>query len=206
MALPLLVITLLYFTSAPACTAIAAAGSLTFFILRSGGRLFTSLNFSHGYICLGLPYREDFVIYVFYLSASNFRVLNRMMPPKSKATTRSAKKGKSVCSKPAAIAPSDNEADWPSEEEELSMRDVVRNLTAMMASMNSRLNQMDGRGRKRRKESSAVPEAEGAVQTKAPSLPSRPSTVWQPPLDCTTGSALIPVKDYPFPAPEHQRQ
>ena len=47
------------------------------------------------------------------------------MPLTSKATARSAKKGKAVRTKPAALVQSDNEADWASEEEEPSMRDVV---------------------------------------------------------------------------------
>ena len=72
-----------------------------------------------------------------------------MMPPKNKATTRSTKKGKAVHTQPTAVVQSDNDTDWASEEEEPSMRDALRNLTAMMATMNLRLNKMDGGGNKK---------------------------------------------------------
>ena len=44
---------------------------------------------------------------------------------------------------------SDNESDYASEEEGPSVRDMVQNLTAMIASLNMRMDQMDG-GRKKR--------------------------------------------------------
>ena len=61
---------------------------------------------------------------------------------------------------------------------------------------------MDGGGRKRRKVSSAVPDAEAAVQSRALSTPSWPSTSRQPLLDHVTASAPILVRDQPFPEPE----
>ena len=47
------------------------------------------------------------------------------MPPKCKVTARSAKKGKAVRTKLAAVVQSDNEVDWASKEEEPSMQHVV---------------------------------------------------------------------------------
>ena len=46
---------------------------------------------------------------------------------------------------------SDRESDWTSGDEEPSMRNMVQSLTTMMASLNTRMDQMDGGGRKRRK-------------------------------------------------------
>ena len=81
------------------------------------------------------------------------------------------------------------------------MRDMVQNLTAMMASMNSRMNQMDGGGRKRRKVSPAAPEAEAAMQTRASLPPSQPSTSRQQPLNHVTVPAPTPAMDQPLPPP-----
>ena len=82
------------------------------------------------------------VIYIAFSLPSYSRAPNRIMSPKNKATARSAKKGKAVGKTATAVVRSDNEADWASEEEELSMRDMVQNLTAMMASMTSQKQSM----------------------------------------------------------------
>ena len=95
---------------------------------------------------------------------------------------------------------SDNDTDWASEGEESFMQDAVRNLTAMMAAMNSRLNKMDGGGRKRGKLSAAAPDTEAATPARAPSLPARPSTSQRPTLDHATVPAPLPVRDHAAPA------
>ena len=120
------------------------------------------------------------------------------MQPKTKATARSVKKGKSV-RKSVPVVQSDNDVDtdWASDEE-LSMRDTVRNLTAMMTTMNARLNQMDGGGRKRRKVSAATHGTEAATLTLAPK-PLQTSTSL--PLDFTTAPAQLPASEHATPGP-----
>ena len=49
-----------------------------------------------------------------------------------------------------AVVNSELESDWTSGDEAPSMRDMVQSLSAMMASLNTRMGQMDGGGRKRR--------------------------------------------------------
>ena len=44
---------------------------------------------------------------------------------------------------------SEHEWDWTSREEEPSMKDMFQSLTAMMASLNTRMEQIDGGGRKK---------------------------------------------------------
>ena len=80
----------------------------------------------------------DFVCVISNSSLSVYlpRVPNHIMPPKSKVTTRSAKKGKAGKKKVTAVVNTDHESDWTSGNEEPSMRDMVQNLTAMMASLN----------------------------------------------------------------------
>ena len=62
-----------------------------------------------------------------------------------------SKKGKAGKKKVTVVVHSDNESDYASEEEELSMRDMVQNLMVMMAPLNMRMDQMDGGGRKKEK-------------------------------------------------------
>ena len=71
------------------------------------------------------------------------------MPPKSKATGRSAKKGKAL--KKSARAAAVYDSNMTSGEEEPTVRDALRGITAMMATMSSRLDEMEGEGRKRRR-------------------------------------------------------
>ena len=73
------------------------------------------------------------------------------MPPKSKATTRSDKKGKAVKKSVTAMVNSEHELDLTSGEEGPSMKNMFQSLTAMMALLNTRMDQMDGGGRKKRK-------------------------------------------------------
>ena len=72
------------------------------------------------------------------------------MPPKSKVTTRSAKKDKAGKEKVAAVVNSDHESDWTYGDEEPSIRNMVQSLPTMMASLNTRMDQMDGGGRKKK--------------------------------------------------------
>ena len=52
------------------------------------------------------------------------------MPPKNKATTQSAKKGKAVKKNVSMVVTFEHRSDWTSEEEEPSMKDMFQNLTA----------------------------------------------------------------------------
>ena len=70
------------------------------------------------------------------------------MPPKTKATGHSAKKGKAL--KKSARAAAVYDSDLTSGEDEPTVRDALRGLTTMMVTMSSRLDDMEGEGRKRR--------------------------------------------------------
>ena len=59
------------------------------------------------------------------------RVPNQNMPPKNKAATRSAKKGKAVRKTVSPVVTSDHESDWTSGEDEPSMKEMFSNLTAI---------------------------------------------------------------------------
>ena len=71
------------------------------------------------------------------------------MPPKTKASGRLAKKNKAA-KKSARVAATDD-SDLISGEDEPSVRDALRDLTTMMATMSSRLDDMEGEGSKRRR-------------------------------------------------------
>ena len=118
------------------------------------------------------------------------------MPPKSKATAMSAKKGKPV-RKTATVSDNETDTDWASDEEP-SMRDAIRSLTAMMTSMNARLNQMDGGERKRRKLTTAEPGIGVVATTRAPKqLQASPA----PQLTYTTAPLPPPALEHPTPVP-----
>ena len=95
------------------------------------------------------------------------------MPPKSKATGRSAKKGKAL--KKSARVAAAYDSDLTSGEDEPSVCDALRGLTTMMATMSSRLDDMEGEGRKRRRvafrnllTASRSSEDEAAPETASP--------------------------------------
>ena len=107
---------------------------------------------------------------------------NQNKPQKNKATTKSAKKGKAVKRTVTSTAPFDHESDWTLHEDEPSMKEMFSNLTTMMSSLSTSMDQMDGGGRKKRKvafhrlaptpETSSLPDVAHASTTHLP--PSRP--------------------------------
>ena len=70
------------------------------------------------------------------------------MPPKTKASGRLAKKSKAA--KKSARVAAAYDSDLTSGEDEPSVRDALRGLTTMMATMSSHLDDMEEEGRKRR--------------------------------------------------------
>ena len=135
------------------------------------------------------------------------------MPPKNKATTRSTKKGKSVSKKSAPVMEADHESDWTSGDDEPSMREMVRGLTSMMSSLNARMNQMDGGGRKKRKVTFRGANQEAETSTPATTsamVPAQPMTSQQPllthwaePADTCEATQLPPPS---APAPMSLRE
>ena len=75
------------------------------------------------------------------------------------------------------------------------MRDIVQNLTAMIASLNTRMDEMDGAGRKKRKVifRGATQDAMSMLSGAASLATSQPSKSWQQPHDHVT---------MPVPTPE----
>ena len=71
------------------------------------------------------------------------------MPTKTKATGQAAKKGKTA--KKNACVAAELDSDMTSGEDEPSVRDVLRGLTTMMATMSTRLDDIEGDGRKKRR-------------------------------------------------------
>ena len=74
------------------------------------------------------------------------------MPPKNKATTRSGKKGKALKKKVTLMSQPHSDSDWTSGgEDKVTVQDLLSNVTTMMASLNTRLEAIEGDGKKRRK-------------------------------------------------------
>ena len=71
------------------------------------------------------------------------------MPLKNKATARSGRKGKGL--KKQADPPPPPTSKSGGEEEDASVRDLLMNMTDMMASLNTRLQAIEGDSRKKRK-------------------------------------------------------
>ena len=68
------------------------------------------------------------------------------MPPKNKATGRSAKKGKAARKTAAHATLSDFESDATSGDDEPSVRDMLKGLSSMMSSLNTRMDEIEGDG------------------------------------------------------------
>ena len=106
------------------------------------------------------------------------------MPSKNKATIKYSKKGKAVKKTVTPTAPSDHESDWTSGEEEPSMKMMFSNLTAMMSSLSTCMDQVEGGGRKKRKvafhsraptpETASPPDAAAAPTMHLPPSPPQP--------------------------------
>ena len=98
---------------------------------------------------------------------------------------------------------SEHDLDWTSGDEEPSMREMVRGLTNMMTSLNSRMNQMDGGRRKKGKVSFRGARQEGETSTPSGTTSmaaAPPSTSQQPPIARATELAYT-HETQPLPAP-----
>ena len=74
------------------------------------------------------------------------------MPPKNKATAPSRKKGKALKKKPNLTPQPTSDSDCTSggEGEEVTVKDLLSNMTAMMSSLNTRLEAIEGDSRKQK--------------------------------------------------------
>ena len=74
------------------------------------------------------------------------------MPHKNKAGGKVSKKGKALKKRSTPTAPCDHVSDWTSGDDEPSVKDMFANMRVMMASLSTRMDEVEGGGRKNRKE------------------------------------------------------
>ena len=104
------------------------------------------------------------------------------MPPKNKATSKSTKKGKAPTKMMATPSPGQSDSEWTSggEGEEVSVKDLLSNMTSMIAALHTRMDTMEAGGKKRKvafhggTPASHV-TATGPVLRPPPGLPSPPT-------------------------------
>ena len=72
------------------------------------------------------------------------------MPPKNKASAQATKKGKAVKKRSTPTVPVDHESDWTLGNDEPSVKDMLGNMTHMMASLSTCMDRIEGGGRKTR--------------------------------------------------------
>ena len=72
------------------------------------------------------------------------------MPPKSKLASRAAKRGK-ASKKTARVVQSDIDSDGASGSNEPSVKDVLKDLSSMMATLSTRMDGLEGDGRRNRR-------------------------------------------------------
>ena len=96
------------------------------------------------------------------------------------------------------MADSEDESDWTSGEDEPSMRNMLKGLTSTMTTLNTRMDDLEGGGQKKRRVSfhRARPSEEDAA-----SLTASPSTAALPAAASTSTAVSPPAPRLPFVDP-----
>ena len=98
------------------------------------------------------------------------------MPPKNKASAKASKKGKALKKSSTPTAPSDHESDWTAGDDEHSVKDMFNNMTAMMPSLSTHMDEMEGGGRKKRKVAFHGDPPARQMLAQAPEMASQPDS------------------------------
>ena len=117
-----------------------------------------------------------------------------MIPPKNKLSSRAAKRGKAV-RKSARVVQSDFDSDGASGSDEPSVKDVLKNLSPMMATLSTRMDDMEGDGRRKRRvalRGRVTPGGDAATAAAGPSTANPPAPTE---FSATAPPALRPQDD-----------